>query len=41
MNITYCLWENRKRATGKRDHRLQEGDEGMLGYRHPDFKYTL
>ncbi|EOD46495.1 Major facilitator superfamily [Neofusicoccum parvum] len=40
-NILYCLWENRKRATGKRDHRLQEGDEGMLGYRHPEFKYTI
>lgn len=40
-NILYCLRENRARATGKRDYRLQEGDEGMLGYRHPEFKYTL
>ncbi|KAL0262244.1 hypothetical protein SLS55_003683 [Diplodia seriata] len=40
-NICYCLWENRKRTSGKRDYRLQEGDVGMLGYRHPDFKYTI
>ncbi|OCL11192.1 MFS general substrate transporter [Glonium stellatum] len=39
--ILYCTWENRKRATGKRDSRLAEGDEGMLGYRHPKFKYTI
>ncbi|KAF2181650.1 MFS general substrate transporter [Zopfia rhizophila CBS 207.26] len=40
-NILYCKWENRMRATGKRDYRLQEEDEGMLGYRHPYFKYTI
>ena len=39
-NILYCKWENRQRETGKRDGRLQEGDEGMLGYRHPSFRYT-
>ncbi|KAF2086909.1 MFS general substrate transporter [Saccharata proteae CBS 121410] len=40
-NLIYCSWENRKRATGQRDSRLAEGDEGSLGYRHPAFKYTL
>jgi hypothetical protein len=40
-NIVYCKWENNKRATGQRDSRLLEGDEGMLGYRHPHFKYTI
>jgi hypothetical protein len=39
--LVYCSWENKKRATGKRDNRLREGDESMLGYRHPSFRYTL
>ena len=39
--ILYCTSENRKRATGQRDSRLAEGDEGTLGYRHPRFKYTI
>ncbi|KAF1957524.1 MFS general substrate transporter, partial [Byssothecium circinans] len=34
-NIVYCKWENKKRANGERNHRLQEEDEGQLGYRHP------
>jgi len=41
VNITYCKWENRQRDNGKRDVRLQEGDEGMLGFRHPEFRYTI
>ncbi|KAL8700175.1 MAG: hypothetical protein Q9201_005595 [Fulgogasparrea decipioides] len=40
-NILYTKWENRKRQRGGRDHRLSEGDEGMLGYRHPSFRYTI
>lgn len=40
-NIVYCKWENRMRETGRRDHRLQEEPEEMLGYRHPQFKYTI
>jgi hypothetical protein len=39
--IIYCKWENKKRASGARDHRLQEESEEMLGYRHPHFKYTI
>jgi hypothetical protein len=41
VTIVYCKWENGKRASGARDHRLQEESEAMLGYRHPDFKYTI
>ncbi|KAK8170119.1 major facilitator superfamily domain-containing protein [Phyllosticta citrichinensis] len=41
INVIYCSVENKKRARGARDYRLQEGDEGMLGYRHPSFKYTI
>lgn len=40
-NITYCTWENRRRLRGERDYRLSEGDEGLLGYRHPSFRYTI
>ncbi|KAH0373065.1 MFS general substrate transporter, partial [Aureobasidium melanogenum] len=39
--LVYCSWENKKRAAGKRDYRLAEGDESMLGYKHPSFRYTL
>ncbi|KAF2112012.1 major facilitator superfamily domain-containing protein [Lophiotrema nucula] len=41
FHIFYCRWENNKRATGQRDHRMQEENEAMLGYRHPRFKYTI
>ena len=41
MTIAYVKWENHKRATGQRDYRLQEGDPGLLGYRHPSFRYTI
>lgn len=40
--IFYCLYENRARARGGRDHRLSglsENDVSDLGYRHPDFRY--
>ena len=39
-NMLYVRWENGKRAQGERDDRLLGGDEGMLGYRHPGFRYT-
>ncbi|KAL2053359.1 hypothetical protein ABVK25_006353 [Lepraria finkii] len=38
--MLYAKWENGKRARGDRNHRLAEGDQGMLGYRHPIFRYT-
>lgn len=41
LNVWYCKWENRKRANGERDHRLTNGNEEMLGYRHPRFEYTI
>ncbi|KAG8627338.1 hypothetical protein KVT40_004821 [Elsinoe batatas] len=42
FGITYVLWENKQRALGKRDHRLQGKSEAEvvdLGYRHPEFRY--
>ena len=43
MNIFYIRWENAARQAGKREYRFeqqQEGD-GELGYRHPEFRYTM
>ncbi len=40
--IAYCLWENRLRARGGRDHRLQgltDDEKADLGHLHPDFRY--
>ena len=39
--ILYNKWENKQRDNGKRDHRLNEEEEGALGYRHPRFRYTV
>jgi hypothetical protein len=39
--IFYNKWENKQRENGKRDERLQEEDEALLGYRHPNFRYTV
>lgn len=39
--LLYQNSENKKRARGGRDYRLTEGDVGQLGYRHPEFRYTL
>ena len=39
--IAYAKYENRKRENGERDHRLLNEDPSMLGYRHPDFRYTI
>ncbi|KAI1390739.1 MFS general substrate transporter [Hypoxylon trugodes] len=42
FGIWYCVRENRLRAQGKRDHRLEgltEAEQADLGYKHPDFRY--
>jgi len=39
-NILYVRWENAARAGGKRDERLERGEVGELGCRHPAFRYT-
>ena len=42
FGILYCLRENKLRAKGKRDHRLDgltEEEQTDLGYRHPEFRY--
>lgn len=41
--IFYTRWENKMRAAGKRDHRLDglsETEKDQLGYSHPEFRYT-
>jgi hypothetical protein len=40
VTMLYCKIENGKRERGERDDRLQ-GDEGLLGHRHPRFRYTI
>ncbi|KAI1283631.1 MFS general substrate transporter [Xylaria sp. FL0933] len=42
FGLLYCLRENRIRARGGRDNRLEglsEEQKADLGYRHPDFRY--
>jgi hypothetical protein len=42
FGIFYCMYENKVRAAGKRDHRLEgltEEEANHLGYRHPHFRY--
>ncbi|KAL2106130.1 hypothetical protein VUR80DRAFT_7240 [Thermomyces stellatus] len=42
FGILYCMRENRLRAAGKRDNRLEgltEEQQADLGYRHPEFRY--
>ncbi|KAK4458444.1 putative MFS transporter [Cladorrhinum samala] len=42
FGILYCARENRVRAAGKRDHRLEglsEDEQHKLGNRHPRFRY--
>ncbi|KAL9631438.1 MAG: hypothetical protein Q9204_004230 [Flavoplaca sp. TL-2023a] len=41
LHILYVKWENQKRENGGRDYRLNKCDEGMLGYKHPSFRYTI
>ncbi|GAB7366750.1 hypothetical protein MBLNU230_g0705t1 [Neophaeotheca triangularis] len=39
-NIWYVRWENRARAEGRREDRLEKYEEAVLGYKHPRFRYT-
>lgn len=42
FGILYCMYENKARAAGKRDHRLEgltAGEQHELGSRHPEFRY--
>ncbi|MCJ1423090.1 hypothetical protein MMC29_000971 [Sticta canariensis] len=39
--MIYVKLENGKRARGERDYLLHEGDEKLLGHRHPSFRYTI
>lgn len=42
FGIAYCKWENRQRARGKRDYRLQgltEQEKIDLGHHNPEFRY--
>lgn len=40
-NMLYIRRENAGRRSGNRDHRLTQGDPSQLGYKHPDFRYTM
>ncbi|KAJ3912728.1 MFS transporter [Lentinula edodes] len=48
-NVCYCLWENKARADGRRQHNLIQYQElwnsgrtsAPIGDRHPDFRFTL
>ena len=39
--MAYIKWENAARESGKRDYRLSAAGGEDLGYRHPEFRYTL
>lgn len=44
FGIFYCAYENRARAAGKRDHRLEglsEEEQEKLGSRHPRYRYWI
>lgn len=46
FGMFYCMWENKQRDAGKRDHRLDgftDDDEAWhtLGFRHPRFRYMI
>jgi len=44
FGIFYCMYENKARAAGKRDHRLEGLDpyeQEELGSRHPAFRYMI
>jgi hypothetical protein len=40
ITMIYCKLENGKRERGERNNRL-EGDQNLLGHRHPSFRYTI
>ncbi|KAK1997140.1 major facilitator superfamily transporter [Colletotrichum falcatum] len=42
FGILYCVYENKARAAGKRDHRLEgltTEEQDQLGHQHPSFRY--
>lgn len=49
LNVAYCAWENRARASGRREGNLENyqelWDSGKtrvpIGDRHPDFRFTV
>ncbi|EXJ82166.1 hypothetical protein A1O1_08235 [Capronia coronata CBS 617.96] len=44
IGIAHCAYENRVRAQGKRDHRLEgktEEEKFEMGHRNPEFRYML
>jgi hypothetical protein len=41
VNILYIRWENAARRAGKREYRFEQTAESELGYRHPEFRYTV
>lgn len=44
FGILYCLYENKARIAGKRDHRLDgltEEEQDALGNRHPQYRYWI
>ena len=44
FGIFYCMYENKARAAGKRDHRLEgltEEEQHKLGNRHPGYRYWI
>ncbi|KAJ3722977.1 MFS transporter [Lentinula raphanica] len=48
-NVAYCIWENKARAEGRRQHNIAQYQElwdtgktrAPIGDRHPDFRFTL
>ncbi|KAK7061707.1 MFS general substrate transporter [Favolaschia claudopus] len=49
VNVTYCMWENKARAEGRRQGNIAAYEElwksgktrAPIGDRHPDFRFTL
>lgn len=44
FGIGYCMWENKLRARGGRDYRLQglsDKEKIDLGHHHPEFRYMI
>jgi len=41
INMLYIRWENAARRAGKREYRFEQAGDTDLGYRHPEFRYTL
>lgn len=44
FGILYCMYENKARIAGKRDHRLEglsQEEQDLLGSRHPSYRYWI